>query len=491
MRIHYAIIIHEREKSNLNFLRPNIHFSPNKNWLNDPNGCIYNNGIYHLFYQYHPNSSIWGPMHWGHCESLDLVHWKEKNIALYPDEKGMIFSGSGILDFNNNSKLFTNNSGLIFFYTSHKDVVGRDALQEQCMAFSKDNGKSLEKYAGNPIINNPGKKDFRDPKVFYHQDSGMWIMVLAMGNGVMLYNSTDLKIWNELSNFTVDLKENSGIWECPDLFRICDPETGDEHWVLSISILTKKALASQLYFIGDFDGKSFNKYPGESFGVTDYGFDFYAAQSWSNLPEDGARNIWIGWVNNWNYAQDTPEMGWRGIFSLSRELSIREYDGTYFLIQKPIASIQKLRNELKNLSPNSILNQVTIDLQGQESLEFSLDSVSVDHNESIKIEILWLSGDFISINLFKNRISFNRSRCGKLFKDSEFGKSDSNLPYGRLSSVLFYLDKSVIEIFINDGLITMTNLIFPSGGLDRVTIIPIGKSMIGKSEIYSLKGSVN
>jgi fructan beta-fructosidase len=173
--------------------RPQFHFSPQKSWMNDPNGCVFHNGLYHLFFQYHPEGIQWGPMHWGHAVSLDLVFWEEKEIALYPDILlGMIFSGSGIIDKENASGLFPDSEGMIFFYTSHKENEGLVATQQQCIAFSRDDGKTLEKYSRNPVISNTTRPDFRDPKVVYHPESKSWIMAIAAGTQIDFFSSRNL-----------------------------------------------------------------------------------------------------------------------------------------------------------------------------------------------------------------------------------------------------------------------------------------------------------
>ena len=202
--------------------RPQFHFSPEKMWMNDPNGMVFYNDEYHLFYQYYPDSTVWGPMHWGHAVSKDLVHWEHLPIALYPDSLGYIFSGSAVVDWNNTSGLGTEeNPPLVAIFTYHDaegEKEGRNDYQTQGIAYSLDNGRTWEKYADNPVLENPGIKDFRDPKVSWHAATEKWVMILAVLDHVELYGSKDLKSWEKLSEFGKEVGAHGGVWECPDLF---------------------------------------------------------------------------------------------------------------------------------------------------------------------------------------------------------------------------------------------------------------------------------
>jgi len=200
--------------------RPQYHFSPEKNWSNDPNGMVYYQGEYHLFYQYNPADVVWGPMHWGHAVSKDLIHWEHLPIALEPDQKlGMIFSGSAVVDKNDTTGFFDGGEGLVAIYTTHLERE-EGPLQQQAIAYSKDNGRSWTKYEGNPVIKNYGVEDFRDPKVIWHQETEKWVMVVACDDRVRFYNSPDLKEWKYLSEFGSELGSHGGVWECPDLFKL-------------------------------------------------------------------------------------------------------------------------------------------------------------------------------------------------------------------------------------------------------------------------------
>ncbi|WP_300271237.1 glycoside hydrolase family 32 protein [Halomonas sp.] len=309
--------------------RPVLHFTPPAGWMNDPNGLVFFEGEYHLFYQYYPHDRVWGPMHWGHAVSRDLVHWQHLAPALAPDEAGMCFSGSAIVDRHDTSGLFEGEPGLLAFYTAHRTAPDdpEDYVQEQCLAYSRDRGRSWHRYAGNPIMANPGRRDFRDPKVIWHAPSRRWVMALACGQAIQFHVSADLLTWRLASTFG----EGQGAhtrhpWECPDLFELPVADTGETRWVLVVGIGASEDNpfgSFTQYFVGDFDGERFhNENPAERVLMMDEGRDFYAVQSWSDLPEADGRRLAIAWLNNWLYANQIPEAGWRGAMSFPRELSL-------------------------------------------------------------------------------------------------------------------------------------------------------------------------
>jgi fructan beta-fructosidase len=203
--------------------RPYIHFTPPAKWMNDPNGMVLYKNTYHLFYQYYPDSTVWGPMHWAHATSSDLVHWQHQPIALYPDSLGYIFSGSAVADINNTSGFGASGQiPLVAIFTHHDTVgekLGRSDYQYQSIAYSLDEGKSWTKYAGNPVLKNPGIRDFRDPKVSWYDAGKKWIMTLATLDRITFYSSPDLKNWQRESEFGKQAGAHGGVWECPDLFN--------------------------------------------------------------------------------------------------------------------------------------------------------------------------------------------------------------------------------------------------------------------------------
>ncbi len=312
--------------TNETLYRPNFHFTPQKGWMNDPNGMIFLNGQYHLFYQHYPDATVWGPMHWGQATSKDLVQWEHQPIALYPDSIGMIFSGSAVLDCNNTSGLGRNGvAPLVAIFTQHfmpGEKAGRTDFQNQSIAYSLDEGKTWTKYAGNPVLETPNLKDFRDPKVIWHAPTQKWIMSLAVADHVEFYSSPNLINWSKESEMGKDLFAHGGVWECPDLlsFKV----NGKTVWVLLVSMNPggpNSGSATQ-YMVGDFDGHEFKPYSTDIKWM-DYGPDNYAGVTFSNV---GDRNILIGWMSNWNYANLVPTEKWRSAMTVPRELSLVKHN---------------------------------------------------------------------------------------------------------------------------------------------------------------------
>lgn len=308
--------------------RPEIHFTPQKGWMNDPNGLVYFKGEYHLFYQHAPDSPDGGPLHWGHAVSKDLLNWQELDIALFPDELGMCFSGSAIVDQNNDSGLFSDQPGLIAFYTAHREKEGFDKgyIEEQCLAYSVDNGRSWAKYSGNPVISSPGCSDIRDPKVIWHENSQSWVMALAVGQEIHFYRSKNLINWHFTSGFGLgEGLHTEHPWECPDLFELQIEDSNESRWVLIVGIGASEDPFGSLtqYFVGRFDGQAFvNENASDTVLMMDEGRDFYAAQTWSDAPM--GKRLAIAWMNNWKYAKLTDATDYRGSMTSVRQLGLVE-----------------------------------------------------------------------------------------------------------------------------------------------------------------------
>ena len=292
--------------------RPAVHFTPQRMWMNDPNGMIYHNGLYHLFYQFHPHSMIWGPMHWGHATSRDLLTWEHHDVALYPDALGAMFSGCCVNDRQNTSGLFAGASD------NNLVAVFSHDCQTQGLATSTDGGFTWQHYSGNPVL--PAvKEDFRDPKVIWHEPTSRWIMVISAHRECHFYTSENLIEWTFASAFSGGC--TVGVWEVPDLFPLLDSE-GNLHWVLLMSV-NDGAPASGSgveYFIGDFDGFHFHWDAGQGTRWLDFGPDNYAGTTWADEP-DGDK-LYIGWMSNWPYANKVPTDPWRGCMTLPRKLEL-------------------------------------------------------------------------------------------------------------------------------------------------------------------------
>lgn len=306
--------------------------------MNDPNGLVHVDGVFHLCYQHHPADLLWGPMHWGHATSRDLVTWENEPIALVPDHLGTAFSGSAVVDRDGVAGF--GEGALVGFYTHFLE----DVPQSQGVAFSVDGGTTWRPYDGNPVLSAPeGLVDFRDPKVLRFRDDH-WVMVVAAGDEVALFRSTDLLTWEPCSTFGRGHGAHGATWETPDLFEVRVDGTDETRWVLTVSVLGGGPAGGTgtQYFLGDFDGVRFTSDdPPATVRWVDHGADFYAPQSWSDAPD--GRRVWVAWMSNWDYARTTPASTWRGAMTLLRDVFLHRADGRVVLAQQPVRELDAHR----------------------------------------------------------------------------------------------------------------------------------------------------
>ncbi len=443
--------------------RPAVHFSPSKHWINDPNGLVYYKGEYHLFYQYHPHSTIWGPMHWGHAVSTDLNTWEELPIALYPDELGQIFSGSAVVDWQNTSGFQTGEEAvLVAVFTHH----GEDN-EKQSIAYSNDRGRTWVKYKGNPVISNPGIKDFRDPKVFWHEESSKWIMSLACGDHIQFYGSPNLKDWNYLSSFGKAHGAHGGVWECPDLIFLDVEGEKFKKWVLIVSINPggPNGGSAIQYFTGDFDGTVFvTDQKKEEEKWADWGRDFYAAVTWSGTEQP----IWIGWMNNWQYANQTPTDNFRGSMSIPRKLFLENKRGDYQLIQKPVFSgeLEKhlvFKEEQGTFClENPLVVKVTAAPFTVQLKMKQIDSPTFTvrlKSESSQLDIV--------IDQSAHQVRIDRTKSGLVEFSEQFPSIDV-MPIDVFQEAFLLVDRASIELFVNEGRFVMTDLFYSVDSIEAV-----------------------
>ncbi|UWX54578.1 glycoside hydrolase family 32 protein [Maribacter litopenaei] len=360
--------------------RPQYHFSPQEKWMNDPNGLVYHEGMYHLFYQYYPDDIVRGPMHWGHATSKDLIHWEHKPIALYPDEHGLIFSGSAVVDHQNTSGFGTEeNPPLVAIFTYHNmdgEKAGEDNFQTQGIAYSLDNGDTWTKYEGNPVILNEGIRDFRDSKVFWNELKNNWTMLLVAGDHLQIWQSKNLREWEKVSEFGKDKGAHGGVRECPDMFKLKVEGTDTEKWVLLISINpgAPNGGSGTQYFVGDFDGTTFTTNQEDAKWV-DWGRDNYAGVTYNNVPDN--ERIFIGWMSNWAYARDTPTEVWRSANTIPRNLSLHENNGEVELYSYPIANFDKIVEHSYEETPVALKpmqkTQVALKYGNQSEIRFKMN----------------------------------------------------------------------------------------------------------------------
>ena len=406
--------------------RPQFHFSPEKKWMNDPNGLVYYRGIYHLFYQYYPEDIVWGPMHWGHAASTDLIHWKHKKIALFPDKLGLIFSGSAVVDFNNTSGLGTlKNPAMIAIFTYHNmeiEKAGQINTQSQGLAFSLDEGETWTKYKGNPIIANPNLRDFRDPNVFWNEATNSWNLILVAGDCAQFYTSKNLINWKLESEFGKGIGAHGGVWECPNLFKIKVENSNKEKWVLLISINpgAPNGGSGTQYFIGDFDGKNFKTTQKDTKWI-DNGTDNYAGLTYNNAPDN--KRIFIGWMSNWLYARSTPTKNWRSAMTLPRELSLSIIDQYYVLKSKPV---MQFKTQLKLAFSKNLLvlkpkQKTTFNFNNLNQSQLLFNAVAKD----LKLVFSNAVNDSLVLHYdSKQKIfSIDRTHSGNVNFEPSFGKS--------------------------------------------------------------------
>jgi len=425
--------------------------------MNDPNGLVYYKGQYHMFYQYYPYDKIWGPMHWGHAVSEDLIRWEELDIALKPDSLGQIFSGSAVVDVNNTSELKNGDEDvLVSIFTHH----GEDN-EKQSIAYSNNAGKTWEKYDGNPVIENQGLKDFRDPKVMWHEESGKWIMTLACGDHIQFYSSLNLKEWEYLSSFGEGFGTKEGVWECPDLLHLNIDGQNKKAWVLIVSVNPggPNGGSAAMYFIGDFDGSKFvcNEHP-SIINWADYGRDFYAAVTWSNTVHEDP--IWIAWMSNWQYANEVPTENFRSAMSLPRSLKLKEFDNKYLLSQTPI-DLDVLKDEAVISDSNFELSEEEIRVQTLSSdriwIKTKVDEIKA---KNFSLQIAGKS-NFVEINfdIENKEIKIDRTNCGNVSFSKLFPSIDK-MPIEEINDIEIIIDNTSIELFVNEGTNVMTELFF-------------------------------
>lgn len=472
--------------------RPQFHYSPEEKWMNDPNGLVYFEGEYHLFYQHHPFGTTWGPMHWGHAVSKDLIHWEQLPIALSPDEHGTIFSGSAVVDWNDTTGFFHGEAGLVAIYTSHDTYPGSERpRQRQSLAYSKDKGRTWIKYEGNPVLSDEDITDYRDPKVFLHEETNKWVMILATGQTVTLYTSSNLIEWEFASEFGHQAGSHDGVWECPDLFEL--PVDGDEsnkRWVMLVSIGDDPSFpegSRTQYFVGKFDGKTFvNENPDDTTLWLDFGRDNYAGVSWSDVPEEDGRRIYIGWMSNWRYANLLPTEGWRSAMTLPREILLASTEAGVRILQRVVSEFHTLRNH------REVIEGVTL----ESSIPFHCDL----NSSLMEVNVLFEQGDSSSFgvifeNLIEEKIIIEYdAEIEKLMVDrrdagiSNFSDSFATIQAATVKlennqiQLQLLLDTSSIEIFANDGKAVFTSLVYPNQPYNKMVLF----SKKGTTHVSSL-----
>lgn len=499
------------DTTNTDTYRPSYHFTPAYGWMNDPNGMVYKDGEYHLYFQYNPYGSKWGNMHWGHAVSRDLIHWEELAPAIARDTLGHIFSGSSVVDERNTAGY--GKGAIIALYTSASDKNG----QIQCMAYSNDRGRTFTKYEGNPVLTPfDGLRDFRDPKVFWYEKGKCWYMIVSADKETRFYKSKNLKQWDYVSAFGKGMGQQPCQYECPDFFQL--PVNGDprnKKWVMIMNINPGCLFGGSAteYFVGDFDGKNFVCADAHEAKWLDYGKDHYATVTFSNT---GERVLAMTWMSNWQYANLTPFKQNRGANGLPRELKLFELNGKYYVQEGVAPEVFALRQQTQELG--------TLNIDGEKTLA----GVAAQMNGAFEIEaeVTANAQGIAGIELFNGKqertMVYVDMKNGRLVTDrtesglTDFGKyaephhielswdkdreAQSLQPARKVNAINYkndfamatwaplslcgegkqtfhvdiFCDKSSIEVFVDGGRIAMTNLIFPVAPYEHVRLYSQG-----------------
>ena len=481
--------------------RPQYHFSAPKGWINDPNGPIYADGQYHLFYQHNPFGNVWGHMSWGHAVSKDLLHWDDLPVAI-PEFKSPdgslqtgIFSGSSVLDKGNKSGLCPDGTGdcLVAVYTGNVMKGDSQTNQYQNLAYSADKGKTWTQYAKNPVVD-IGSKEFRDPNVFWYAPQQKWVMatVKATEHRVALYESKDLKNWQFLSHFG-PIGDTSKVWECPSLVPVSienesgQPAGSGRKWVLFISSgHPQKDYVGMQYFVGDFDGKRFTLDPANPKPITtagsyagsvvDWGKDYYAAIPFNDLPATQKNPIMIGWINNWAYANKIPTATFRGAMSLPRQITLRRTPAGLVLVQNPLADVASLRG--------TKTEQQNIKLSSQsQTLEKSLDNVyelEVDITpgtaKTVGLRIAKNGDEETVIRYVNGKLELDRRKSGNVAFSDQFPSIETAplQPENGVIKLRIFVDRAIVTVFANNGERVITDYIFPTTAAGSIELFAEG-----------------
>lgn len=459
--------------------RPGYHYTSRRNWINDPNGLLWFDGEYHLFYQYNPHGDVWGDIGWGHAVSTDLLHWDELPVALQADARTMIFSGSAVVDTHNTSGFAgPGETALVAIYTGAGRAPG--GLQSQHIAYSTDRGRTWTKYACNPVLD-LGLAEFRDPKVQWYAPGGFWLMAVVLPElrRIAFHASGDLKSWRHLSDFG-PAGATAGIWECPDLFPIARDDGGTA-WVLKVDVFAGHASGSMgsQYFVGDFDGVRFVPCPGQDARWSDHGADFYAALSWNHLPAGEPAPVWIGWMNNHRYARDTPTRPWRGALSLPRRLALRRDAHGLVLVQQPLPQLANRRTRHRQYAGVRLDGAApawTLDGAGRMQWDIVAQFVPGDALEC-GLRLGNGADEYVLVGYRADTgtVFVDRSHAGGMTGHPDFpGRRHAPADVASGLHLRILVDNCSVEVFVNDGAATITELVFPTAAFDTLAPYALG-----------------
>ncbi|MGH9539108.1 MAG: glycoside hydrolase family 32 protein [Terriglobales bacterium] len=475
--------------------RPQYHFTPPRNFMNDPNGTVFYKGEYHLFYQFNPEGNVWGHMSWGHAVSTDMVHWQNLPVALgeHPGEY-MVYSGSAVVDWKNTSGLCENadpqdRSCLVAIYTAaYKD------RQKQHIAFSNDRGRSWTNYPGNPVADLDAP-DFRDPNVFWYEPQHKWVMVavLADERTLVILDSLDLKRWTRRSTFG-PAGDTAGQWECPDLLELPIEGTNEKKWVLIVNRNPGAPAGGTgvRYLIGKFDGTTFISEVADVPALwADWGKDFYATNTWNDMPANDGRRVWIGWFSNWQYANTEPTVLWRGAQSVPRTLTLRRYTDGLRLAQRPIRELESLRHERLHIANASVAEaNRKIQKTGTkgEVYEFEADLKAERAGEiGFRLRKGRDAETVVGFNGSRSEVFVDRTHSGEVSFSKDFpGRHAAGLENKSRIKLHVFVDRSSVEVFANDGERVFSERIYPPPGSDGMEVYTTGGGKVVSFTLWEL-----
>ncbi len=482
--------------------RPYYHVTPYYGWMNDPNGLFYKDGLYHLYYLNIPYSKVsTPPKYWVHSVSQDLVHWEDRDAVICPDELGTIKSGCIVIDHNNDAG-FGEDALLAFYSQGFRNTLPR---QVQSVAYSIDGGDTFTKYEGNPILTPRTNDvvemmDFRDPKIFFCEQSNRWIQLLVAGNYVKFYASKNLLDWKLVSEFGGEEYCNKNAdktritWECADLVEM--PIAGDESRKVWVLIINSKRIdhGGTQYIIGDFDGEVFKPAQGTQFQTLDFGRDHYAAATWRYADKPYI----IAWMSNLHYARKSPTRDFRSAQSVVRELSLFEYKGKPYVASSPVEALTSLRKESISLPDVEVNHNKEIEYElsslNDGAYEIELD-VDISRALSVGFMLKNSKGEHVDFYMKHkdDRIYVDRNHSGVSLCEEVFNSvSQAPLWGAKKVSLRLLVDKCSTELFIDEGKSVLTNLVFPAEPYDKIVLYTIyGSAEFANIRYYPLSKSVD
>lgn len=504
------------DTSKRDYYRPAYHYTPDYGWMNDPNGLIYHEGVYHLYYQFNPFGSKWGNMCWGHATTRDFIHWTHETPALRRDTLGHIFSGSTILDREGIAGF--GQGAILAYYTAHRMHEGKQ-WQAQCLAYSTDGGYTYTKYKDNPILTpSDGVVDFRDPKVFWYAPTKQWYMIVSADKEMRFFRSQDLKSWEYVSAFGEGYGARPNQFECPDFFELPMEGTNEKKWVMLVNINPGCPFGGSAteYFVGSFDGQVFTPdTDAEIARWLDFGKDHYAFVTFHNVE---GRTLGLPWVSNWQYANVTPFRQSRGMNGLPRELFLFSQHGRSYVGARPAKEVTALRKSTQTLSlPPRLTDSVMLSsaFQGYEdSFELEITLTPARGVQRVGIVLSNVSGDRLPIylDLNKRRVVMDRTESGQTDfgqlstpheRESMDWRTGEGINYkndfalatwaplelcaGSTYKLRLFFDRSVAELFVDEGRIAMTNLVFPRRPYTALSVFSEGASTeVKDARLYRL-----